>query len=102
MTFNPKKWDIAERLYNKKFISKYLKIAFDSGNISDITRVRKMTELTTKIGITYQEFYKTFSENGNSEFATIQKLIIFLSLQAIIITPVKPVENTFQARNSNE
>jgi len=41
------------------------------------------------MGITRQGLYKTLSENGNPEFATIQKLITALGLQMSIISPAK-------------
>jgi len=85
-------------LDNKEFISEYLKAAFESGDISEITRAlsevaraRNMTDLAAKMGISRQGLYKTLSENGNPEFVTIQKLITALGLQMNIITPGKPV-----------
>ena len=73
-------------------------MAFESGDISEITRAlgdvaraRNMTDLAEKMGISRQGLYKTLSENGNPEFATIQKLITALGLQMSIITPAKPV-----------
>ena len=88
-----KKWDVTE-----EFISEYLKEAFESGNIPEITRAladvaraRNMTDLAAKMGISRQGLYKNLSENGNPEFATIQKLITALGLQMSIITPAKPI-----------
>ncbi|MDR0457231.1 MAG: putative addiction module antidote protein, partial [Treponema sp.] len=76
----------------------YLKAAFESGNIpeitralSDVARARNMTDIAAKMGISRQGLYKTLSENGNPEFATIQKLIAALGLQMSIITPAKPM-----------
>ena len=93
-----KKWDVAEHMDNEEYISEYLKAAFESGDISEITRAlsdvaraRNMTDLAEKMGISRQGLYKTLSENGNPEFATIQKLITALGLQMSIIAPSKPV-----------
>jgi probable addiction module antidote protein len=98
MALKLKKWDVTEHMDNEEFISEYLKAAFESGNIpeitralSDVARARNMTDLAAKMGITRQGLYKTLSENGNPEFATIQKLITALGLQMSIITPVKAV-----------
>jgi probable addiction module antidote protein len=98
MTLKLKKWDVAEHMDNEEFISEYLKATFESGNITEITRAladvaraRNMTDLAAKMGITRQGLYKTLSENGNPEFATIQKLITALGLQMSIITPAKPI-----------
>jgi probable addiction module antidote protein len=96
MTLKLKKWDVTEHMDNEEFISEYLKAAFESGNIHEITRAladvahaRNMTDLAAKMGITRQGLYKTLSENGNPEFATIQKLITALGLQMSIISPAK-------------
>jgi probable addiction module antidote protein len=96
MTLKLKKWDVVEHMDNEEFISEYLKAAFESGNIPEITRAlsdvaRNMADLATKMGISRQGLYKTLSENGNPEFATIQKLITALGLQMSIIIPAKPV-----------
>jgi probable addiction module antidote protein len=93
-----KRWDVTEHMDNKEYISEYLKAAFESGDISEITRAlsdvaraRNMTDLAEKMGISRQGLYKTLSENGNPEFATIQKLITALGLQISIIMPSKAV-----------
>jgi probable addiction module antidote protein len=93
-----KKWDITEHMDNEEYISEYIKAAFESGDISEITRAlsdvaraRNMTDLAEKMGISRQGLYKTLSENGNPEFATIQKLITALGLQMSIITPNRSV-----------
>ena len=98
MNLELKKWDVTEHMDNDEFISEYLKAAFESGNIPEITRAladvaraRNMTDLAAKMGISRQGLYKTLSENGNPEFATIQKLITALGLQMSIITPPKPI-----------
>ena len=96
MALKLKKWDVTEHMDNEEYISEYLKAAFESGDISEITRAlgdvaraRNMTDLAEKMGISRQGLYKTLSENGNPEFATIQKLITALGLQMSIITPAK-------------
>ena len=93
-----KKWDVTEHMNNEEYISEYLKAAFESGDIpeitralSDVARARNMTDLAEKMGISRQGLYKTLSENGNPEFATIQKLITALGLQMSIVTPNRPV-----------
>ena len=98
MVIKLKKWDVTEHMNNDEFISEYLKTAFESGDISEITRAlndvvraRNMTELAKKMGISRQGLYKTLSENGNPEFATINKLITVLGLQMSINAPAKPV-----------
>ena len=87
-----------EHMNNEEFISEYLRVAFESGDVpeitralSDVTRARNMTDLAVKMGISRQGLYKTLSENGNPEFATIHKLITALGLQMSIINPAKPV-----------
>jgi len=99
MALRLKKWDVTEHMDNDEFISEYLKAAFESGNIPEITRAladvaraRNMTALAAKMGVSRQGLYKTLSENGNPEFATIQKLITALGLQMSIITPTKTVK----------
>jgi probable addiction module antidote protein len=96
MALKLKKWDVTEHMDNEEFISEYLKAAFESGNISEITRsladvarARNMTDLAAKMGISRQGLYKTLSENGNPEFSTIQKLIAALGLQMSIVSPSK-------------
>ena len=91
-----KKWDVTEHMDNEEYISEYLKAAFESGDICEITRAlkdvaraRNMTDLAEKMGISRQGLYKTLSENGNPEFATIHKLISALGLQMSIIAPTQ-------------
>jgi len=98
MALKLKKWDVTEHMDNEEFISEYLKEAFESGDIPEITRAlsdvahaRNMTDLAAKMGITRQGLYKTLSENSNPEFATIQKLITALGLQMSIIKSAKSV-----------
>ena len=98
MNLKLKKWDVTEHMGNEEFISEYLKAAFESGDIPEITRAladvaraRNMTDLAAKMGISRQGLYKTLSENGNPEFATIQKLVTALGLQMSIVTPAKPM-----------
>ena len=98
MALKLKKWDVTEHMDNEEFVSEYLKAAFESGNVLEITRAlsdvahaRNMTNLATEMGISRQGLYKTLSGNGNPEFATIQKLITALGLQMSIITPAKPL-----------
>ena len=98
MSLKLKKWDVTEHMDNEEYISEYLKAAFESGDISEITRAlgdvaraRNMTSLAEKMGISRQGLYKTLSENSNPEFATIQKLITALGLQMSIITPARSV-----------
>jgi probable addiction module antidote protein len=38
MALKLKKWDAKEHMDNEEFISEYLKVAFESGDISEITR----------------------------------------------------------------
>ena len=98
MNLKQKKWDVAEHMDNEEYISEYLKAAFESGNTSEITRAlgdvaraRNMTDLAEKMGISRQGLYKTLSENGNPEFATIQKLITALGLQMSVVVPTKAI-----------
>ena len=108
MPLKLKKWDVTEHMDNEEYISEYLKAAFESGDISEITRAlgdvaraRNMTELAEKMGISRQGLYKTLSENGNPEFATIQKLITALGLQMSIITTAKPVGKRISSLSSS-
>ena len=38
MAVKLKKWDVTEHMDNREYISEYLKAAFESGDISEITR----------------------------------------------------------------
>jgi probable addiction module antidote protein len=98
MALKLKKWAVTEHLHNEEHNSEYLKTAFESGNtpeitraLADVSRARNKTNLAAKMGISCQGLYKTLSENGTPEFATIQKLIIALGLQMSIIIPAKPL-----------
>ena len=100
MSLKLKKWDVAEYMNNEEFISEYLKAAFESGDVheitralSDVARARNITDLAEKMGISRQGLYKTLSENSNPEFATIYKLIAALGLQMSIISPAKSTGN---------
>ena len=101
MALKLKKWDVTEHMNNEEIVSEYLKAAFESGDVYEITRAlndvahaRNMTNLAIKMGISRQGLYKTLSENGNPEFATVYKLITALGLQMSISTPAKPSADT--------
>ena len=103
MTLKLKKWDVVEHMNNEEFISEYLKESFESGDtreiidtLNDVVRARNITELASKVGLTYQELYKTLSEDENLDFTTIQKLLDVLEVK-INIKHNKQIEQNIPA-----
>jgi len=86
------KWDTAEFLKNQEDIDIYLKVAFESGDIRQITKAlgnvakaRGMMDVAKQTGLTREHLYTSLSENGNPTLQTLTSIINTLGYQLTII-----------------
>ena len=83
-----KPFDPAEYLDDSESIAAYMSEALESGDpafVADalgiIARVRGMSEVARKAGLSRESLYRALSEDGNPEFATVLRVVQALGLQ---------------------
>lgn len=81
-------WDAADALDTPERIALYLEAAFEDGDpqliaaaIGDAARAHGMTQLAKETGLTREALYRTLSEQGNPEFATVLKVLLALGVK---------------------
>ena len=81
-------WDAAEHLHSQDDMVAYLEAAFEEGDASlvaaalgDIARAKGMTEVARRAGLGRESLYKSLSQEGNPELATIMKVMDALGLR---------------------
>jgi len=81
MTVKTKPFDIAEHLETEEDIREFLQESLDTGDESDFihalsiaARARGMTEVAKAAGVTRASLYKSLSEDGRPNFATVYKV----------------------------
>jgi probable addiction module antidote protein len=91
-TFN---WDIVDYLQTEEDVVAYLEAAFEDGDpalivaaLGDIARDKGMTQVAADAGLGRESLYKALSPTGNSEFATVLKVLNALGLQ-LHVQPVR-------------
>jgi len=81
-----KKFDMMNYIKTEKDIKEYLEVAFemaskenDIGYITDaigiIAKLKGMTEIAKKAGVSRENLYRSFSDKGNPELKTVMKVI---------------------------
>jgi len=84
------KWDAAEHLRTKEDMRLYLAACTeeDPGDgsliraaLNDIARTQNMNTLARDTGMSRKELYKTLSESGNPNFATVMRITRALRMQ---------------------
>ena len=92
------KWDVVENMDDEEFILEYIEASFENRDtdeinraIQDVARSRNIKGLATKMGLTYQEFYKILYGDEECDFSTIQKLLNILEIK-IDIEQKKQIE----------
>ncbi len=82
--------DVTEHLRDAEDARLYLEAAFeeDLGDgrliraaLSDIARANNMSQLARQVGMSREGLYKALSENGNSTFNTMMKIIRALGMR---------------------
>lgn len=81
-------WDAAEHLDTEADIVAYLDAALEEGDpalivavLGDIARAKGMSQIAREAGLGRESLYKALSATGNTEFATILKVVGALGLR---------------------
>ena len=97
MTIELKPFDAADYLGDDEAIAAYLESALEDGDGADfaaalgvVARAKGMTEIARKSGMTRPSLYKSLSDAGRPEFATVQHVLRSLGLR-LRIAPVEKV-----------
>ena len=94
-----RRWDAAEYIRNEEEARLYLEACAeqDPGDgslirvaLSDIARVRNMSSLARKVGMTRQGLYKALSTKGNPSFATVMRITRALGMDLRITIGADP------------
>ena len=83
-----KAWDPAEHLGTREDCAAYLEAALEDGDtavisaaLGDIARSKGMTQIARDTGLGRESLYKSLSEGGNPELATVLKVVKALGLR---------------------
>ena len=96
-----RRWDAAEYIRNEEETRLYLEACAeqDPGDgslirvaLGDIVRVRNMSSLARKLGMTRQGLYKALSQHGNPTFATVMRVTRALGMELRITIGTDPVD----------
>ena len=81
-------WDPSEHLGTKEEMAEYLEAALEDGDsgliaaaLGDIARSKGMSAIAEETGLGRESLYKSLSENGNPELATVLKVVEALGLK---------------------
>jgi len=81
-------WDPSEHLETPEAMAHYLEAALEDGDSSviaaalgDIARSKGMASIAEATGLGRESLYKSLSENGNPELATVLKVVDALGLK---------------------
>jgi len=85
-------WEPSEDLETPESIVHYLEAALEDGDskviaavLGDIARSKGMTAISEATGLGRESLYKSLSENGNPEFATVLKVVEALGLRLLAV-----------------
>ena len=86
-------WDAAGYLETEEEIVAYLEAALQEDDhrliaaaLGDIARAKGMTAVASEAGLGRESLYKSLSQNGNPEFATVLKVMRALGLRLYATT----------------
>ena len=86
-------WDVVDHLDSDEAIAMYLDAVLEEDDpvllaaaLGDVARAKGMTSVARETGLGRESLYKSLSENGNPEFATVQKVIRSLGLKLRVTT----------------
>jgi len=92
MTLQTKRWDIVDQLGTEEKIFHFLEAAFEDGDASliaaalgAVAKARGMTDVARQSGLSRENLYKSLSEEGNPEFATISKVVNALGYSLTVV-----------------
>lgn len=88
MTETTRVWDAVEALDTPERIALYLEAAFEDGDpqliaaaIGDAARAHGMTQIARETGLAREALYRSLSETGNPELATVLKVLAAFGLR---------------------
>jgi probable addiction module antidote protein len=83
-----RRWDVVDHLNSEEEIVGYLNAVLEEDDqelllaaLGDVARARGMTQVSRDTGLGRESLYKALSEQGNPEFATVQKVLRSLGLK---------------------
>lgn len=86
-------WDVTRYLDSDEAIALYLDAILDEDDpvllaaaLGDVARAKGMTSVSRETGLGRESLYKSLSENGNPEFATVHKVIRSFGLKLHVTT----------------
>jgi probable addiction module antidote protein len=81
-------WDVTRYLNSDEEIVGYLNAVLEEDDqelllaaLGDVARAKGMTQVSRETGLGRESLYKALSEQGNPEFATVQKVLRSLGLK---------------------
>jgi probable addiction module antidote protein len=81
-------WDVVDHLNSDEEIVGYLNAVLEEDDqelllaaLGDVARAKGMTQVSRETGLGRESLYKALSEQGNPEFATVQKVLRSLGLK---------------------
>ncbi|MBL1435411.1 MAG: putative addiction module antidote protein [Rhodobacteraceae bacterium] len=87
MTFKTTPFDVVDFLDTPEDIQNYLSEAFASDDpkliaiaLGDVSRARGMSKVAKETGLSRESLYKSLSETGNPELATVLKVMQSMGL----------------------
>jgi probable addiction module antidote protein len=85
-------FDIAAHLQTEEDIRGFLQEVANSSDTTDFihalsiaAKAKGMTEVAQKVGVTRASLYKSLSENGNSRFETISRIVEALGCKLVVV-----------------
>ena len=97
MTVETRKWDIVEHLDSDEKIALFLEAVFEDGDpaviaaaIGDVARARGMSQVAKDAGLSRENLYRSLSEGGNPELATILKVIRAIGYDMTVVPHGSP------------
>ena len=91
------KFDVADYLKSEEAILGYLSeaalyhdAAFFAKALGDVARIKGMSKIARKTGLSRESLYKALNNNGNPELATIMKVMSALDLSFCAIPKRNP------------
>jgi probable addiction module antidote protein len=76
-------WDAADHLKTKEDIAAYLEAALEEGDPSLV--VAALGDIARETGLGRESLYKSLSNQGNPEFATVLKVLQALGLRLQVV-----------------
>jgi probable addiction module antidote protein len=83
-----RRWDVVDHLNSEEEIVGYLNAVLEEDDqelllaaLGDVARAKGMTQVSRETGLGRESLYKALSEQGNPEFATVQKVLRSLGLK---------------------